>query len=509
MPTNPGQGNTQGPPYASGQYTNVYVYSTVVSPIVGTQFFFNSTQGATAPAGTYKIFVDNVWKTFTVNTGGVVTAVNTCSWSSVQYYSAPYTSYKNDCSGGSCSVSGSTVNLNDGNPANAYSGSGTATSYVSQADADAIALANAQAAFDAGKQAKVNELGYCTWTYNSGSAYYEQTYTRNNCAANCYGTNWTTSSSKSGYSAQSTVSCQDAINTANSSAYNAAVSAVQSVGQSNANANGSCCCWVSDPACVAGTCNYMGDRQRNTCTGEYRYTNYTSTASCNCGETCASSYFEYSCGGQYSYDRYRQEKWTCTNNIKTANALYESCSASCNANSSPVYEYQSYSTCYNCNNVAVYKDVNHCSGTNGAYYVYSGGYVYVGSQPSGVACNTDSQCVDTGSAYCSGGNYVINRTQGNACSGASCSSPRVIEYNSTTYGCYTPPTCKLYELYMYGGYSEYVYVTYSVCGGGAATMSAYNDGGGGYGGQVCAVQGTAYISSGSGSLIDQGSCNNT
>lgn len=502
MPTNPGQGNSQGPPYATGQYTNVYVYSGVVSPVVGTQLYANSTQGATAPAGTYKIFVDNLWKTFTVNTGGVVTAVNTCSWSSVQYYSASVSGTKNNCSIGSCTtVSGSTVNLNDGNPANAYSGQGTATSFVSQADADAQAYQQAIANFDAGKQAKINELGYCTWTYNNGSGSYNTNFTRNNCGSNCYGTSVNYGNSQSGYSAQSTVSCQDAIDTANNAAYQAAVNYVNANGQNHANANGSCCCWNLEYYCSG--CQRRS-RERNSCTNELRNDSFVADNSCDCGQTCQGTYDSFYCVGT---TRYKIPKYTCNNANAGTETLVATCSTACGANTSPNYESQGYNTCYSCNSVTVYKDTGACSPTNGAYFVYyNGSYVQRPGQPTGGGCYYDSNCVDSGSPYCSGNNWVINQTQSNPCSGASC-GVRVIEYNSTANGCYTPPSCNLYELYMYGGYSEFVYVQYSVCGGGVSTLSAYNDGGGGYGGQICAVAGTAYITSGSGALIDLGSCN--
>jgi hypothetical protein len=422
------------------------VYSTVVSPVVGSQFFFNSTQGATAPAGTYKIFVDNLWKTFTVNTGGVVTAVNICSWGSTKYNSDTYTANKNDCAAGACSVSGNSVTLND-NGTNTYITSGVYTSYISQADADVQAQAMADAAFVAGRQAKINEYGTCTWTYNNGSATYPATsFTRNNCSSGCYGTSVTYGAvTKSGYSAVSNNSCQDAVNSANASAYNAAQAESQSLGQANANTNGSCCCWVADPTCSG--CNYLGNRERNTCTGEYRYTQVTAFNSCNCGNTCAGTYYSYFCAGQYNYDRYRVLKNVCDNSIAGSEELFLTCSGDCNKSSNPVYQNQNFVTCYFCSNVTVYRDINHCSGTDGSYYVlYNGNYVNVGDQPANVGCNYDSNCQDTGSARCEGPDYVIDRIQYNTCSNESC-PVRVIEPNSVTYGCYNPCAGLNYPIY--------------------------------------------------------------
>jgi hypothetical protein len=474
--------------------------------VVGSSVFWTSDGSVSAPAGTYKVTLPNgVKRNITVNASGVVTAILDCVWTSTKYNNSTYTATKNDCSTGSCSSYGSTVTLND-NGSNTYTTSGYAESTISQADADSQAQAIADAAFNAGKQAKINEYGYCTYTYSSGSAaanYYCNSWTRNNCAANCYGTSYQTcSSAKSGYSYTSTSSCQAAIDGANAAAQSAAINEVNAAGQNNANTYGGCCCWNYEEYCSGCT---RRSRERNSCTNELRNDALVANNSCTCGNTCAGTYYYYYCSGT---TRWRTLRYTCDNSNAATTEVFATCSADCGTNTSPSYSFQNYTTCYNCTDSNVYKDTNSCSSTYNSYYIYYGGsYVLRPGQPTGGSCNTSSNCVDTGSGYCSGNNYVINRTQGNPCSGTSCPSPRVIEYNSTTYGCYTPPSCKLYELYMYGGYSEYVYVTYSVCGGGAATMSAYNDGGGGYGGQVCATEGTAYISSGSGALLDMGSCN--
>lgn len=434
------QGNSEAPVYPSNSCNSVYVYvSTSCATVgVGCTLYYDQARTITMPAGVYKVDYanDNKWK-FTVDAGGVVTSITRCVWYSNQTYSEMWTGVKNNCDAGSCSVAGSTVTLND-NGNNTYTTGGSYTSYISQVDADSQALTIAYNAFQAGKQGKVNEYGSCTWTYNSGSATYPATsYTKNNCSGGCYGTSVTYGAvTKTGYSAVSTVSCQDAVNTANSSAYNAAQAESQSLGQANANTNGGCCCWVSDVTCSG--CNYLGNRQRNTCTGEYRYTEVTAYNSCNCGNTCAGTYYTYSCGGQFNYDQYRQTKNVCDNSDVGSAVLNATCSGSCNASSSPYYENQNYVTCYFCSNVTVYRDINHCSGTNGTYFVYhNGGYVNVGGQPSGVTCNYNSNCIDVGGGYCSGNDYVINRSQNNPCSGESC-PPRVIEYNSQTYGCYNP-----------------------------------------------------------------------
>lgn len=458
MATNPGQGNTTQGNYVSfpagGTTTNVYVYTTVADPVVGTIMFWTGNGSVTAPPGTYKITTaGGVKKRATVNAQGVITALVECGWSSTKYNNSLYTSSKNNCVGGSCSVVGGTVSLNDGNPANFYQTSGTASSNISQADADSKAQVIADAAFEAGKQNKVNELGSCTWTYNSGSAAagaYCQTYTRNNCGANCDpGTYQTCSTAKSGYSAVSTVSCSDAVTTANNSAYTAAVNEVQAAGQNNANLYATCCCWVSDPTCSG--CNYQGNRQRNQCTNAYRYTETTASNSCSCDQSCAGTYWYEYCDGT---TRMRETRYNCTGNYAGSREVVQYCNTTnCGANTSPSYSNQNYTTCYGCANATVYKDTNGCSGTNGQYYVYyNGSYVYVGGQPTGNYCDYNANCQDIGGGYCSNGNYIINRSNAAPCNSDPC-SPRVIEYNSVTYGCYDPCTGQNYPSYTNQGYN--------------------------------------------------------
>lgn len=520
MATNPGQGNTTQGNYVSfppgGTSTNVYVYTTVADPIVGTILFWTGNGSVTAPAGTYKITTaGNVKKLATVNGQGVITALTLCTFNSTKYNNDPYTSTKNNCTAGSCTVVGSTVNLNDGNPANFYQTSGTASSNISQADADSQAQAIADAAFNAGKQNKVNELGFCTWTYNSGYAAagaYCQTYTRNNCASNCDpGTFQTCSTVKSGYSytnTNATTGCQGAIDGANAAAYQAAINEVQAVGQTNANNNASCCCWVSAPGCVPGTCQYMGNREVNQCSGAYRNTGVTANPSCNCGETCGGTYLNFYCSG---VDRYQESRYNCTGGFAGGTQLYQECDTiNCGASTSPNYEYKGYSICYGCTQANVYQQINKCAANHTAYYVYSGGYQYIGGQPTASTCNTSSNCIDVGGAYCSNGNYVIDRSQNNPCSYDSCPT-RVIEYNSVTYGCYDPCTGLNYPVYTSQGYNtcyscnnvgvyrdtnscSSTYLTYFVDYYGYVNVGGSAPGGGCNYNSSCADTGSAYCS---------------
>lgn len=285
-------------------------------------------------------------------------------------------------------------------------------------------------------------------------------FTRNNCAGNCDpGTVTYTQSATE--TRTSFVSQADADNLANDAAYATALSLVNSGGQAYANANAGCCCWVGAADCQPSTCNYRGDRQRNECTGAYRNEYTTAANSCNCGVGCQGTYYAYSCD---LTTRYKTLTYYCNNSAAAAREWVADCSADCGGNTSPLYENQNYTTCYNCGIRNVYKDVRgSCSATNGQYYVYTNDYVLVGGAPTQASsCNTNSQCVDTGTAHCSGANYVISQTQTNPCSGASCPD-RVIEYNSTNYGCYTPPACTSYRMENYNGYGQTDTIEWTDC----------------------------------------------
>ncbi len=485
--------------------TSKYVYSNCQIPNAGGSCRLYTDSQLTSPvgAGYFKFTSDGYIKQFATNSSGYITSVNTCSWSSNQIYAPLYSGQRNNCDSGGV---GSTVNVNDGG-AYSYSGSGSGFSYVSQADADSQALTAAMNNFNAGIQGYINSVGTCTYTASNISASYTGYFTKNDCGANCYGSASIEFGTTRTATAQSTVSYQDAYNSAYSAAYNDAVNYVNGgAGQAHANSTGSCCCWVSDPTCSG--CNRLGDRQRNTCTNEYRYTNVTAYNTCDCGPTCAGTYWGSPyCNGTTT--KYRDLLYSCNGSYAGTTETMETCSSFCGTDTSPLYTYQNYTTCYNCYDAPVYKDTRGvCSSTNNQYYIenQSGNKVFVGGQPTGGSCNTSSNCQDTGSPYCSGTNWVINRYQANPCSNESCPSPRVIEYNSQANGCYTPPSCKIYEVFMYGSNPEYVYFHYQDCyTNGVVYTSTYNDGGGGSGGTYCAIQGTAYIDSGTAQFIDTGS----
>lgn len=481
-----------------------YTFSNCTTLAIGCYLYYDDRRTQPITEKWVKVTLNDVARLYLTNFAGQIIQIHDCGWSSTQYYSAVFSGTKNDCVAGSCSVYGSTVNLNDGNPANAYVTSGSASSTLSQADADAKAFQIAYNLFEANKQARVNQLGFCTWSYGSGSGSYNANFTRNNCAANCYGTTVNYGNSQSGYYAESTISCQDAINKANTAAYNAAVNVVNANGQNHANSVGGCCCWNLEYYCDG--CNRRS-RERDSCTNATRNDTLVASNSCQCGNTCAGTYWSYYCSGT---TRFRELKYSCDNSYAGTTETFQTCSPDCGASTSPTYTSQGYTTCYNCVCREVFRDTNSCSGSNGTYYVdVNGSKISVGGQPTGgcggagSGCNNTSNCVDSGSPYCSGNNWVINQTQANPCSSQSC-GVRVIEYNSSANGCV--PTCYNYNIINYNAYDT-VYVSFQICGGGNTTLSFTDySGTSGTVGSVCAVAGTVSITSGNGAASQGGSC---
>lgn len=408
--------------------------------------------------------------------------------------SGSVTRTRNNCPAGSTP---STVTINPGDVFG-ISPSGLFRSFVSQADANNQAQTYAEAQLQVNLQNFANTYGVCTFS-STQSATCSGGYVRNNCGANCYGSNTVTYTSASyTRSATSQVSQAAADGAALADATAAACADRDANGQNFANANGACCCFVSDPTCDG--CNRLGNRERNQCTGEYRNTGVTEFNSCTCGQTCAGTYYGLYCSGT---TQMRELRYVCDNSYAGITEVNQTCSPSCGASTSPTYTDQGYSTCYNCSNTAVFRDTNSCSSTYNGYYVNNGGYIYVGGPPTGVACNYSSQCVDSGAPYCSGNNYVVNQSQANPCSGSSC-GVRVIEFNSQANGCYSPPACKIYEIFMFGSTPEYINFNYQDCFGTTVYSSVYNDGGGGFGGSFCVIEGTAYIDSESSSFYNTG-----
>lgn len=500
MATNTGQGSSASPTYPANSCNSLTVYTgSGCSPIVvGCTLYYDSAKTITMPAGSYKVDIaSNNKQVYTVNASGVVTAASQCSWSSTKTYSAVVTGTKNNCAAGG---TGSTITVNNGT-GYSYTTTATYTSYISQADADSIALANATTAFNNGVQNYINNNALCTFSSTkSGSC--SGLYTRNNCGANCYGT----SINYTGYGTAtrtSQVSQADADSLAQAAANTAACADRDANGQNYANANAGCCCWVYETYCSG--CS-LRSRERNSCDNSLRNDALVNGSTCSCGNTCGGTYWSYYCSGT---TRMRELRYNCDGSYAGTTETYATCSSECGASTSPTYTDQGYTTCVSCYQAQVFKDTNACSSTYNGYYYQnqSGNKVYVGTQPSGTPCNTTSNCVDSGSGYCSGANYVINQTQANSCSGASC-SVRVIEYNSVTYGCYTPPpSCYTYNIIRFTT-SGNVTGSYTTCSGGSSTFNFTRaEGSTGFVGSVCARQGTVSINSGNGQVQTGSTCN--
>jgi hypothetical protein len=351
-------------------------------------------------------------KVYSTMVSGAIVSISDCSWQSQsQYniYSPPYTGVRNNCGDGG---SGNTITVNDGG---AYSFSGTTspvTSYISQADADSQAQTAAQSNFNAGIQAYINANAGCNWTYNGGSCTYPATnYTRNNCGSGCTPSTITYGQvTKTGYSASSTSSYQNAVDSANAAACSAASSESQTLGQAYANSVGTCCCWV--PASACNGCNYMDNREVNTCTGEYRNTTPTQYGVCGCGQSCQGTYYGNSyCSGADSKNRTYYEVYNCTG--ASTGASYE---VNCGCNDGMTdRQSTNQTTCIGCTNVTIYLDVNRCSSTAGHYFV--NGVDQGTTMPSTTACYTGTDYSAYKGVYCySGTNYDVYEDTNHTCS---------------------------------------------------------------------------------------------
>lgn len=395
--------------------TSKYIYSNCTTLTVGCTLYSDNSLQTNLGAGFHKIPVGTGQKTFTTNSNGEITAEAVCSWSASYTYAPLFTSTKNNCVSGSCTVIGSTVTLNDGSPQNAYSGYATYTSFVSQSDADTQAQTAAIAMFEANKQDAVNSRGFCTFTFSSGSGTYSANFTKNNCASNCYANGTVNfSRTESNYSAQSTISCADAQSLANAAAYNAAVNYVNANGQANANANGSCCCWVAaSTAEKCDGCNYRGNREKNQCTGAFRNDEITQYGSCSCGGGCGgTNYSNNYCSGADGKDRTYYETYNCGGN--TGNSYVVNCG--CNDGMTD-RQSTNQTTCVGCINTTIFLDVNRCSGTYLHYFV--NGEDRGTTMPSTAACFTGTDYSAYKGVYCYAGiNYDVYQDTNTTCSQA-------------------------------------------------------------------------------------------
>lgn len=378
---------------------------------------------------TYEVFRDNNllssnppnYYVNNVNVGTTPPSNGACTFYGNATAAYQVTGTKNNCSN-TCSpttsVAGSTVYLNyAGYPS--YTTSGSYTSSVSQADANYQAQVIADNAFYAGLQAKYNTEGYCTWTASNVAGNYNANFTRNNCGANCYGNGTVNYASPTQYaSAVSTTSCSDAVSSASTSAYNAAVANVNANGQNNANFYGTCCCWnaVSEADKCDG-CNYRGNMERNSCDNSLRNTNPTETSSCRCNQNCQGTYWYYYCDGT---TRMRETRYNCTGNYAGSRETVQTCnSTDCGANLSQVQGSQAgtYYTCLNrsVTSTPVYINNNNCySGPN----IYSVGGNWQSTNPSNSSPNTAGVYNIYRGIRCLNGNNFDVYENSNPCGGS-------------------------------------------------------------------------------------------
>jgi uncharacterized repeat protein (TIGR01451 family) len=384
-------------------------YSTCSSSV--TYLVYRDTNALSTTYNQY--YVNNVSVGNTAPTNGA------CSFNgsyTANYYSS---GTKNNCTN-TCSptttVAGSTVVLNNGAGFPTYTTTGTYTSSISQADANAQAKIIADNAFNAGLQAKYNAEGYCTWTASNISKSYSQAFTRNNCGTNCYGNGTVDYGNSQTRSATSTSSCTAAITSAETTAYNAAYAVVQANGQNHANANGTCCCWVADPICSG--CNYLGNRERDNCTGAYRNTTPTETSACRCNENCQGTIWAAYCDGT---TRKRKKVYNCYpyNDEGTIETVTTCDTTNCGATTSQVAGTTSIGTYFTCANRSVtanlvYKNTNVCYTGTSIYYV-SGAWRI--TDPTNTFPNTTPDySIFKGIRSYDGNNFNVYENS-NACSG--------------------------------------------------------------------------------------------
>jgi hypothetical protein len=133
------------------------------------------------------------------------------------------------------------------------------------------------------------------------------------------------------------------------------------------------------------------------------------------------------------------------------------------------WEYQNYTTCSNCQNVAVYKDTNPNSATYLNYKIGTGGTAQSG-QPTGGDCNTDPNYTEE--FGCNGCTRYKTLTKTNPCSSAESPKVEIISLNSAD--CYqagvnccaqsTTPTYTFQGNYGCSGCAKYeILVDTNVC----------------------------------------------
>jgi uncharacterized repeat protein (TIGR01451 family) len=357
-----------------------------------------------------------------VSVGNTPPSNGACSYSATAIAAYQVTGTRNNCTNNcypQTTVVGSTVYLNyAGYPT--YETGGSYTSSISQADANAQAQAIADAAFYSGLQARINSEGFCTWTASNIAGNHNANFTKNNCPANCYGNGTVNYASPTQYaSAVSTTSCESAVASASTAAFNMAVANVNANGQNFANANGTCCCW--NPASEVEKCdgcNYRGNLEKNSCDSSFRNTEVTQSNYCGCNQNCQGTTYNNRCVGDGLKDRQYYQVYNC-NGAETGASYIVTCD--CDAKQPNIVP-TSYTTCSNCFNVTIYIDNNRCSPSYNRYFV-NGSNVGV-DLPSTAPCNdTPSYIDDLGVKCVNGTNYYVSANVN------PCGNYRYIYYN--------------------------------------------------------------------------------
>lgn len=222
----------------------------------------------------------------------------------------------------------------------------------------------------------------------------------------------------------------------------------------------------------------------NSCNNAYVRTNTLDDCSCSCNQTC---------DGEYWGDPYcdgigiqkRNKKYVCNNANTGEVQTLSTCSEACGAFVAPIWSPFTAPYCVGCTQYQDEVQTNTCCT----------------DPPSGtertVNLGTNSECGTWNIEYYCVGFDKWSR-QRNSCTNVTCCDT-LVEANSPYCG-YS--NCTTWNIFAYNS-DEYVYVSWTSCGGGSSTTSFY--GGPGIVGSVCALNGTTpSITSGNGAASNTG-----
>lgn len=258
----------------------------------------------------------------------------------------------------------------------------------------------------------------------------------------------------------------------------------------------SCSCDFSQCGGTYYTPNYCGQpgrvgtnpsslyRDKYYSCGPYITTETLDDCSCNCNQTCDGTYW----GSPYCDGtgiQKRKQYYNCNNNETGQVETLSTCSEACGAFVAPIWSPFTAPYCVGCTQYQDEVQTNTCC-TN---------------PPSGtertVNLGINSECGTWNTEfYCVG--FDKWSRQRNSCTNVTCCDT-LVEANSPYCG-YS--NCTTWNIFAYNS-DEYVYVSWTSCGGGSSTTSFY--GGPGIVGSVCALNGTTpSITSGNGAASNTG-----